>query len=993
MTLNLSIASLNCHGLGAGKIDFVRSLCKDNQLVLLQEHWLLTENLSTFEREISGISSHGVSAVDSTQLLQGRPHGGCSILWSTAMKCSVTPVETNNNRVCAVIVDLSSIRILITNVYLPVDTKFDRNNVSEFDDALLSVSTIARDRGIDHVIYGGDYNTDFRRHDSLHTISLRRFMRDETLIEPVNRIDYTYESMATGHRSLIDHFLISSNLIDHVTDYRVSHAVDNFSDHSPICLRLSLVAEVASRPSSASHPPQSKLNWRNAGPDSINAYKECVSDFLSHLSIPSSVIECTNPQCTEHKDFITKYCNDLIDCMYSSGMKTIPKCKPPGTRVAGWNEFVRPLRDTSLFWHTIWKQCGSPEVGWVSQIRRRTRGEYHKAVRQVKRDSESIVSDRMANSLLTGELRDLWSECKKINGSKRSSAASVDGASTDADISAVFARKYSTLYNSVSFNDGDMRQLCDDQLRRINELCCHDDCYCEHLVTVFDIRRAVVLLKSGKSDGTLVTDHLINAPATIHVHFSLLFTIMVRHGFAPRPFTDSVIVPIPKNMRKSLNNSENYRGIALNSPLSKLFELVILTRHRNILSTSDLQFGYKKGLSTNSCSFIVDEVIHEYVNGQSDVHIMLLDASKAFDCVNYITLFKRLSEKGLCPLVCRVLLQMHVIQQVRVRWNSSLSDPFAVSNGVRQGGILSPVLFSIYVDFMLNSLSDSNAGCHLGHVYCGALAYADDVILLAPSKSALERMLTTASECATKLDLKFNGTKSQYLCIGKDIHREGGVNFCGVCVPMVKEGTHLGRVISSDMTHDYVASSVRDLYARFNLVSSRFKHCSPDVKYHLFKSYCVIAYGSQIWDFQAKKVCQYFVAWRKCVRRLWGIPNTTHSDLLPGICRDAPIETQLLSRVVNFVRNCAASSNELVALSCKLCMMGTSSAVSNSIVYIAHKYSLSREFFMLRLGGIPNMNPEETAITGAIRDFAMAKLHNSAERDEIDEILKVLCTT
>ena len=117
--------------------------------------------------------------------------------------------------------------------------------------------------------------------------------------------------------------------------------------------------------------------------------------------------------------------------------------------------------------------------------------------------------------------------------------------------------------------------------------------------------------------------------------------------------------------------------------------------YRNVLSTSDLQFGYKRGLSTTSCTFVAEEVIQYYLNANNDVHVMLLDASKAFDCVEYCTLFHQLLRKGLCPLVTGVLLFMHVLQKVQVRWNSTVSDSFSVSNGLKQGGILSPVLFSI----------------------------------------------------------------------------------------------------------------------------------------------------------------------------------------------------------------------------------------------------------------------------------------------------------
>ena len=75
--------------------------------------------------------------------------------------------------------------------------------------------------------------------------------------------------------------------------------------------------------------------------------------------------------------------------------------------------------------------------------------------------------------------------------------------------------------------------------------------------------------------------------------------------------------------------------------------------------------------------------------------------------------------------------------KMKVRWNKSLSDPFYVSNGVRQGGVLSPVLFSVYLDGFLQKLADSGVGCHWGNLFAAAVCYADDIVLLAPSPSSL----------------------------------------------------------------------------------------------------------------------------------------------------------------------------------------------------------------------------------------------------------------
>ena len=130
-------------------------------------------------------------------------------------------------------------------------------------------------------------------------------------------------------------------------------------------------------------------------------------------------------------------------------------------------------------------------------------------------------------------------------------------------------------------------------------------------------------------------------------------------------------------------------------------------------------------------------------------------------------MFAKLLEKEMCPLVMRLLLQTYLNKKLHITWNDVATENFKVSNGVCQGGILSPYLFGIYIDELLKRLRASGIGCHMRHHYAGALGFADDLILLCPSLYGIRRMLEICENFAAEYDLIFNGAKSKLLIFDK----------------------------------------------------------------------------------------------------------------------------------------------------------------------------------------------------------------------------------
>ena len=261
----------------------------------------------------------------------------------------------------------------------------------------------------------------------------------------------------------------------------------------------------------------------------------------------------------------------------------------------------------------------------------------------------------------------------------------------------------------------------------INSNICQVDSPDDLFFSALDIRAAVGRLKLHKNDGYvgLSSDHFVNAGDDCLVHISMLFNSIVVHGSLPDIFLYSTIVPIPKGRNVNLSDSSNYRGIALSSLYGKLFDNAVLMYFSCKLETSDLQFGFKTKHSTSQCTFVLKESLSYYVDNNSSVYCAFLDATKAFDRVNYCKLFRLLIKRKLPVLFVRIILNFYVSNFVRVSWCGFFSEYFLATNGVKQGGVLSPVLFCVYLNELLLVLSAAKVGCSVGSNYVGALAYAD----------------------------------------------------------------------------------------------------------------------------------------------------------------------------------------------------------------------------------------------------------------------------
>ena len=352
------------------------------------------------------------------------------------------------------------------------------------------------------------------------------------------------------------------------------------------------------------------------------------------------------------------------------------------------------------------------------------------------------------------------------------------------------------------------------------------------------------------------------------------------------------MIPIPKSCH-DLSSSDNYRPISLASCLSKVLERIVLNQYSSFFSSHPLQFGFKSGSSTSLCTGTVKCIVSKYLHNGSTVLGCFLDASKAFDLVDHHKLFGILKKRGLPIPILRFLCSWYCKQEMKVQWGSCLSRGFSVSNGVRQGGVLSPYLFALYLDGLLEELSNSGVGCYWGSSFVGALAYADDIVLLAPCASALRCMLNICNNFATEHGLTFNPNKTQLICFRrfKLITNPPVIRFQNVTLKYMDAVKHLGHILHYKLDDGPdIVRAIKDLNKKANSMLYTFRSADPVVKTFLIKMYCLSLYGCHTWSLSSKCLFQIQVAMNKILHKVWNLPHRSHTSIvhctadIPAIC-------------------------------------------------------------------------------------------------------------
>ena len=749
MDNKLCIISYNSRGFNTCKRDFIQTLsfaAGCHTIIFNQENFLLKNNGYIARKTLP--DHHVVFNPATKEDLEGRPKSGMFIAVPKFLKEKIKEVPVKSKRIQSITITIDERKLLLINSYFPTDprTDFDENELLLL---LAEIEDIIETNDFDYFILGGDINADFRRNTKFVTI-INEFINKSGVNKSWDKyhVDFTHfmEKDEVTYTSIIDHFFWSTTLVENVIDAGALHLPENLSDHCPIFCKFELPVKIKDG-TEESTIKRSRPSWRNAKDEDKECFTKELERKLHGLTIPSKAIYCQDVHCTDpshRKDLDDLMADSLMTVEDVAGEILSRKSKKANDtkhqgkskRIPEWKEDVDPIKDTAHFWHSIWKSAGKPINCQLHTIMKKTRNKYHLAIRNKKRLLERIKRDSMLKSCIEND-GDIFKEIREQRKCKQTFATTIDD-HTD-DIPEYLANKYEKLYNGVDDEDNlklmelDLEKNIDQRSMKFVNLIDKD------VVTSVTQKK----LKASKTDATstITSDLLIHAPDKLFEILTLCFRSYIVHAHVSNFLLISMLVPILKDKMGDITSSNNYRSIAISSLVMKIFDLVILSTFSEYLQLDDLQFSYQEEVSTSMCTWLAVETVSYFLRNGTEVYTCLMDMSKAFDTVQHSHLFEKLLNQGLPVIIVRYILVSYKYQKANVRWNGKESEYFSIKNGVKQGAILSAILYCVYTNGIFQEMRRSNIGCCIGRNYVGIIGYADDLYLMAPSIDTLQEML------------------------------------------------------------------------------------------------------------------------------------------------------------------------------------------------------------------------------------------------------------
>jgi len=327
-------------------------------------------------------------------------------------------------------------------------------------------------------------------------------------------------------------------------------------------------------------------------------------------------------------------------------------------------------------------------------------------------------------------------------------------------------------------NDRHVRQLHERIVEKLKEMKKQEG-WNEELdeaITEEEVEAVMKKIKNGKAAGEddIRGEMIKYGGAGMKKMLTRVFNILYDAEVWPEEWELGIITPVLKNGKAT--SLANYRNITVLSVVSKLFEMILNTRMTRWTEMgkkiSDEQGGFRPGRGTPDQLFLLSEIWSERRERKVRTVTAFIDVEKAYDRVWREGLWTKLNELGMKGKMWRMIQAMYDRVRRKVKINDRMTREFEVEVGVAQGSVLSPLLYSCFIDGIVKKLKDKDLGIEIAGEKVAILLYADDIVLMMNNDEEMGIALSVIEEYAKEWKFRYNTDKCKIVTAGTEEKRK-----------------------------------------------------------------------------------------------------------------------------------------------------------------------------------------------------------------------------
>lgn len=410
-------------------------------------------------------------------------------------------------------------------------------------------------------------------------------------------------------------------------------------------------------------------------------------------------------------------------------------------------------------------------------------------------------------------------------------------------------------------------------------------------ITESEVQNAIKHMKDGKAPGpdSFRSEFLKLMDEEGIRWLTKMFNRIYDSGEIPQEWLKSEFIILPK--KPGAKSCGDYRTISLMSHLLKVFLKIIHKRIYRMCEEglTETQFGFRDALGTREALFAIQVLFQRCRDVNCDIFACFIDYQKAFDRVQHGKLIKILQQLGLGGKDRRIITNLYWNQVAHVRVEGDVSEELEIRRGVRQGCVLSPLLFNVYSEKIFEeALYELDEGILVNGERLNNIRYADDTVVFADSMEGLQRLMDRVVESSSKYGLDLNINKTKYMIISKNTLPARRLIVKNEEIKRVGQYIYLGTVINDQWDNSQeIKCRIEKARSAFVRMKTLFtsRDLTLDTKVRLLRCYVfsVLLYGVETWtltEASCKKL-EAFEMWlyRRMLRISWKQKKTNHEVL------------------------------------------------------------------------------------------------------------------